>query len=284
MPPAQLPISVITDEISPVLDEAIAFAVEEGLTAVDLRGVDGVNFMTLSPEAMRDAARRIRAAGLRVGCLASPLLKWPGPGQPFVLTGDQFGFDPRVRGIEDAYDTAFRAAEVLEAPHVRIFSYLIYAGYALPDLRPMLDHLLAMAEREGRTLVVENEHVCNVATVADLAGILADYRHPRLRGVLDVANAYAFGTPPSAADIARVAPFVDIVHLKDYDPARRRFVALGAGVIPFADLLDPIYRSPSGPRPPLVVETHVPENRMAATRASLAAARVLATRLAGSIA
>lgn len=278
----RIEISVITDEISPSLDDAIRFAAEEGLTSVDLRVVDGVNFMALSPAAMKDCAQRLRHAGLTVRCLATPLLKWPGPDQPWIMTGDQFGFDPKAQTFEAAVATALRAAETFAATHLRIFSYLLYATYRLADLRPALEVLLRHAERAGLTLVLENEHVCNVATVAELADTLTTFDHPRLRGVLDIANAYAFGAPPSAADIARAAPFVDIVHLKDYDPDAKRFVTLGTGVVPFNDLLRPIYGDARRPAPPLVVETHVPEDRIRATRASLSAARSLAIHLAQS--
>jgi sugar phosphate isomerase/epimerase len=273
-------VSVITDEISPVLDDAIRVVTEEGLCSVDLRVVDGVNFMALSPAAMKDCAQRLRHAGLTVRCLATPLLKWPAPGQPWVMIGDQFGFDPTAQTFEEAIDTALRAADTFRATRLRIFSYLLSPAYTLGDLRPAFDTLLHAAERAGLTLVLENEHVCNVATIPQLAETLAAFQHPRLRGILDIANAYAFGAPPTSQDVARAAPYIDSVHLKDFDFERRRFVTLGAGCIPFADLLRPIYDSGTQ-SPPLIVETHVPEDRMGATRASLRSARDLAARLAG---
>jgi sugar phosphate isomerase/epimerase len=195
------------------------------------------------------------------------------------MTGDQFGFDPKAQTFEEAIDTALRAAETFRATRLRIFSYLLSPAYTLDDLRPALDTLLRAAERAGLTLVLENEHVCNVATIPQLTETLAAYEHPRLRGILDIANAYAFGAPPTADEIVRAAPYVDSIHLKDFDPTRRRFATLGTGCIPFADLLRPIYDNGSQ-SPPLIVETHVPEDRIGATRASILAARNLAAGLA----
>lgn len=272
-------VSVITDEISPVLDEALAFVAEEGLTSIDLRMVDRVNFMGLSPEAMRDAARRIRAAGLTVDCLATPLLKWPGPGQPFELTGDQFGFDPRERGIDEAYATAFRAAEVFGARRLRIFSYMTYPTFALVDLRAPIDRLLALAERHDREIVIENEPVCNVATIADLAACLAAYDHPRLGAVLDLGNAYCSRAAPTEAELRAVAPRVSIVHIKDFAAATGRYVPLGEGDVPFDRHLHAVLATPGAGNPPLVVETHARDDKANVTRASLAATRALARRL-----
>jgi len=66
---------------------------------------------------------------------------------------------------------------------------------------------------------------------------MTTYRHPRLRALPDIANAYRQSRPPSAADLARLLPFTDILHIKDYANATRRFVAVGEGDIPIATLL-----------------------------------------------
>ncbi len=63
------------------------------------------------------------------------------------------------------------------------------------------------------------------------------YRHPRLRALPDIANAYRRSMPPSAADLAQLLPFSDILHFKDYSNTARRFVAIGEGDIPFTTLL-----------------------------------------------
>ena len=90
-------LSVITDEIAPALSDVLAFAASEGLTALEVRQIDGANFLALEPAVLRAAAARIADAGLIVTALTTPLLKWPAPGQPFAMTGDQFGFDRHVR-------------------------------------------------------------------------------------------------------------------------------------------------------------------------------------------
>ena len=61
---SDLTICLITDEVSPSLDEGLAFAREEGIGTVDLRVIDGRNVLALSRDELADAARRVRAAGL----------------------------------------------------------------------------------------------------------------------------------------------------------------------------------------------------------------------------
>ena len=85
--------SVITDEIAPDPSAGIAFALEEGLDQVDVRSVSGINFLSLEPAHQQRVARQIRDAGLHVGCLATPLLKWPAPGQSAADAGDQVRTD-----------------------------------------------------------------------------------------------------------------------------------------------------------------------------------------------
>jgi len=73
---SDLTICLITDEVSPSLDEGVAFAREEGIGTVDLRVIDGRNVLALSRGELADAAQRVRAAGLSVSCICTPLLKW----------------------------------------------------------------------------------------------------------------------------------------------------------------------------------------------------------------
>jgi sugar phosphate isomerase/epimerase len=269
---SDLTLCLITDEVSPSLDEGLAFAREEGIGTVDLRVVDGRNVLALSRAELAGAAQRVRAAGISVSCICTPLLKWSAPGKASQDKGDQFGFDLGERAPAEVYAKAFEAAEVLGARDLRIFSYLAYDGYRVDDLREPIDELLALAEKFDMKLHVENEGVCNIGDFAELEALVAAYRHPRLRALPDVANAYRLGRPPSAADLARLLPFADILHFKDYAGAARRFVALGEGDIPFATLLGATLPPHTAPLM-LSIETHAPSEPAATTRRSVHALR-----------
>lgn len=269
---SDLTICLITDEVSPSLDEGLAFAREEGIGAIDLRVIDGRNVLTLSRDELADAARRVRAAGLSVSCICTPLLKWSPPGRTARSEGDQFGFALGDRPPRDVYAQAFAAAEILGARNLRVFSYLAYDGYSLADLREPIDDLLALAEQFDMKLHVENEGVCNIAGFAELEALVATYRHPRLRALPDIANACLMRAPPSAADLVRLLPFTDILHVKDYAHAARRFVAVGDGDFPIAPLLAATLPACEAPLT-LTIETHAASEPVVTTRRSVSALR-----------
>ena len=263
-----LTICLITDEVSPSLDEGLAFAREEGIGTIDLRVIDGRNVLALSRDELADAARRVRAAGLSVSCICTPLLKWSPPGKTARTEGDQFDFELGDRTPRDVYAQAFAAAEILGSRNLRVFSYLAYDAYCVDDLREPIDDLLALAEKFDMKVHVENEGVCNIAGFAELEALMTAYRHPRLRALPDIANAYRKSMPPSAADLARLLPFTDILHIKDYANAARRFVAVGEGDIPIKTLLAAALPTHEAPLT-LTIETHASSEPVATTRRSV---------------
>ena len=275
---SDLTLCLITDEVSPSLDEGLAFARAEGIGTIDLRVIDGRNVLALSRRELADAGQRVRAAGLSVSCICTPLLKWSPPGKVSQTKGDQFGFELGDRAPGVVYAQAFEAAAVLGARHLRIFSYLTYDGYGVEDLRGPIDDLLALAEKFDMKLHVENEGVCNIAGFAELEALMTAYRHPRLRALPDIANAYRSGEPPSAAALARLLPFTDILHFKDYANAARRYVALGEGDIPFAALLAETLPAHEAPLT-LTIETHAPSEPVQTTRRSVHGLRRLVDSL-----
>lgn len=268
-------LSLITDEVSPVLADGLRMAAEEGLAIVDVRSIGGVNFMSLDEAAQRAAAKEIRDAGLAVGTLATPLLKWPAPGHAAADMGDQFGFDTKGRTTDQLYEDAFRCAEILGARNLRVFSLLKHDGFTLAELDDDYAKLIRLAERNDATLHIENEHVCNLHTVADLVAAMHRWRHPRLQALLDIPNAWR-RERPSEGDIEALTPFVSQIHFKDWSEAKGRMVALGEGDIPFRLLLEPIYAAGRERDITFVVETHVPSEPAAATRRSVRALRSLA--------
>jgi sugar phosphate isomerase/epimerase len=274
-------ISVITDEVSPRLEEGIAFALEEGLPVVDVRSAGGVNFLSLDQAAQKAAARQIRDAGLKVGCFATPLLKWSPPGKTARTKGDQFGFDAQGRSNQELYRDAFEAAAIFGTRNVRVFTFLTYDGFEPRDLEQELSQLLRLAERYDAVVHVENEPVCNIDSVSSLVELVRAWAHPRLRALLDIGNAWGAGKPPTEADLLAVMPYVSLMHFKDYSVKARRTVPMGEGDVPYAALLRTCLKATNDRALTLTVETHVPSDPVRATRASLAGLRAcLATALA----
>jgi sugar phosphate isomerase/epimerase len=269
-------IAFVNDELKAPLAATIAFAEENGVTALEMRSIDGRNFLALSPDEQKDAARRITDAGLKVVGLASPLLKWAAPGRAAGRLGDQFGFEIGTRSLGEIARLAADAAHRLGTRNVRIFSFLTYEWFKLTDLEGTLDELLALAERDDLVLHVENEPVCNIRDETDLMALMQARRHPRLRALLDIGNIYATGVKPDADRMAALMPFVDHMHFKDFSiGAGRRHVAVGEGDVPYGAFIDACLAAAPGRALTLSVETHVRDDPVGATQRSLVRLREL---------
>ena len=103
----------------------------------------------------------------------------------------------------------------------------------------VIDRLVDIAGGQEAIVEIENEPICNVGSIAELVSLFGDLSEPIVAGLerpnvnplIDIANSYAMGAPPSDADIAALAPMVDAIHLKDINLASKRFVPFGEGDI-----------------------------------------------------
>src|SRR5215471_2415730 len=170
----RLQLSVIGDEIGPSLDEMISFAHEHGLTRLDMRTVGGRNLLAMKTEEVIQISRTLENAGITVPAFVSPMFKWQAPRVRTTSgrTKVDFAFEPSQCPVEDWVAQAMQIAVILGAPHMRIFSYLRYGGFHPVDLFAVandLNKLLGLAGHYDITLQLENEPVCNVGNIAELA-------------------------------------------------------------------------------------------------------------------
>ena len=275
--PGRHTIAFVNDELKAPLATTIAFARENGIRAIEMRSIEGRNFLDLLPAEQKEVADHLADAGLTVVGLASPLLKWAASGQAAGSKGDQFGFDIGTRSLGDIARLAAEAAHTLGTRNVRIFSYLTHEGFRIRDLAPAIEELVRVAEREDLVLHVENEPVCNLRDERDLLALMKAFPHPRLRALLDIGNIYGAGVQPKADRLAALMPFVDHMHFKDAAFAGgRRTVALGEGEIPYTAFMPACFAAAEGRDLTLSVETHVHSDPVGATQRSLVALKALA--------
>jgi sugar phosphate isomerase/epimerase len=296
----RLQLSVIGDEIGPSLDEMISFAHEHGLKRLDMRTVGGRNLLGMKTEEVIHISRTLENAGISVPAFVSPAFKWQAPGKATAGGKVDFAFDPGQCPVEDWVAHAMQIAVILGAPHMRIFSYLRYAGFRPSDIGSLtedLTKLLGLAGHYDITLQLENEPVCNVGNIAELAAFFdADLRARRdvvrdeedfeerdalppqryLRPLVDIANAWSTGEQPSDADIALLAPITTAIHLKDRDLSAKRTVPLGDGDVPWAAELRRLLGGVEAKEVLASIETHCPQDGRNATARSLAGLRRIA--------
>jgi sugar phosphate isomerase/epimerase len=266
--------------------------------------VGGRNLLSMKTEEVIHISRTLEKAGITVPAFVSPAFKWKAPGRSANGGGKvDFAFDPKDCPAEDWVAHAMQIAVILGAPHMRIFSYLRYGGFRPADLGRLTDQLaklLGLAHHYDVTLQLENEPVCNVGNIAELAAFfVADEKaameapageeeefeqdtQPKLRylrPLVDIANAWSTGERPSDADIACLAPFTTAIHLKDRDLAANRTVPLGDGDVPWPAELKRLLSGVEVKEVLASIETHCPHDGRNATARSLAGLRRIADEI-----
>jgi L-ribulose-5-phosphate 3-epimerase len=217
----RIPIAAITDEFSPVLTEAIPPMKEIGMTAAELRVVNGKNIMDLSDEELKRVKEDLDRAGLEVVSIASPLLKCILPDSPPVdsrFQHDVFASKHTYEDQDRLAAHAFKLAGFFGAKIIRVFSYWrtvepsACTQAIIEDLRKLAD----LAKSENLTIGLENEHACNVGTAAESKVVLDAVDHPNLKLVWDPANALVAGEDPVPYGY-NLLPKARIVHVHAKD-------------------------------------------------------------------
>ena len=276
-----LALSVIGDEVGPSLAEMISFCKENDLSRLDMRTVDGRNLLGMTLAEVETIAATLRKEGIEVPCFVSPVLKWAAPGKEETTGKVDFAFDPTTCPISDPLAHAFDIATVLGAPHIRVFSYLRYPGFAATDIEAEIDRLTDLGARHDVFVEMENEPVCNIGSVAEQATFFRDLTEvpDYLRPLVDIGNSWSIGQPPTAEDIAFLAPRVDLIHIKDRDVTGKQGTPVGDGNVPWAMELKRLLEGVTGTRLIASLETHsTPDGRNDKAK-SVAALR----RIAGEI-
>src|SRR5215475_11234154 len=191
-----LKLGVINDEITQDLDHALAVARELGLQFVELRAMWDKNLMDLKEDEVQEARRLLTKYGMKVTDIASPFMKVDAPG--FTTTiGSRDTFNARFGYKEQpaVLDRAIELAKVFETDKIRVFSFWrvekpdALFDLIVSDLRKALDK----AKKNKLSLVLENEHECNIATAAESVKLLSAIQETNFGLNWDPGNAYAAG-------------------------------------------------------------------------------------------
>lgn len=217
----RIPIAAITDEISPSLEKAIPVMKEIGMTAAELRVINGRNILDMSDEEWKRARDALDAADLPVISIASPLLKCLLPNGPPLdsrFEHDVFASHHTFEDQARLTDRAIAAANYFGARVIRAFSFwrTIDPEACFDAILEALAKLTNQAEREGLTIGLENEHACNLATAEETMRVLHQLPHPNLGIVWDPVNALVSGEDPFPGGYERLAKERIVhVHAKD---------------------------------------------------------------------
>lgn len=245
-------IGVITDEISPHLEEALAWAQERNLDYVDLRDVEGENICELPEEKIAEIESVLARYGLPVKTICPQLFR-------AMLNAEEIRRTPRdVVSISDAATSDFaRHLQLLHralhlagrfnAPFIRTFAFWRQeeTEAAFPVLLRALRQAAAAARRAGRVLLLENEAVTFATSGGEAARLIEAVGDSGLAAIWDPGNAfYHPGEIPYPDGYLSLKPHIRVIHAKDANEAG--FTVLGEGAVDWAGQLAALQRDGYG--------------------------------------
>ena len=200
---AKFILSAFADEASPMLDEQIKALKEEGVSLIELRGVDGKNVSTLTMEEAVAVKAKLDAAGIRLSAL----------GSPYGKASLGVAFDEHLA----LFKHGLELCKALDCKRIRMFSFYPTEGVSPEDSREevlrRLEIMVSLAEEAGVTLVHENEkgiYGDDTARNADLLQHFGD----RMGFAFDPANFIQCGVKPiEAFDVLHNR--ITYMHIKD---------------------------------------------------------------------
>ncbi|UGS25462.1 sugar phosphate isomerase/epimerase [Microbacterium resistens] len=207
------------DEIDP--DPVVQAAVLQALGAnrIEVRSAWGTNIVDLDDAQLDRLAGVLRDRGMGVSAIASPIGK----------VDVALPVEHEVRRLE----RAIRAAEVLEAPFIRIFSFFRSAERTPEDVRDeVLVRMAALArtaEAARVTLVHENEKEIYGDTPDRVLDVIESVGSDRLRAAWDNANFVQVGVRPFTDGYALLRPHIAYLQVKDAIAATGEVVPAGEG-------------------------------------------------------
>ena len=198
---AQFILSAFADEAGSMLDEQIKALREEGITLIELRGVDGKNVSNLTLEEAAAVKAKLDAAGIRLSAL----------GSPYGKASLGVAFDEHLA----LFKHGLELCKVLECKRIRMFSF--YPAGPVEESRDevlrRLEIMLTLAEEAGVQLVHENEkgiYGDDAARNADLLNHFGD----RLGFAFDPANFIQCGVNTLEA-YEQLHERITYMHIKD---------------------------------------------------------------------
>ena len=144
---AKFVLSAFSDEYSKSFDCQLEGLKKHGIGYMEIRGVDGKNISALTEAEMYAVKAKLDASGIKVYSIGSPIGK--------IKTDEDF----EAHLVK--FKNCLKAAKILGASNMRIFSFYMAEGQTREEARPQvmaqLKAMLELAKEAGVTLCHENE-------------------------------------------------------------------------------------------------------------------------------
>ncbi len=241
-----LKLAAFADEISPDLDEQIRVCQVNGVTHIELRGVNNLNVLDFPNDLRHEIRSKLRDSGMGVAGIGSPV----GKARINDPWGEHF----------NRFKIAVELAGFFDAPLVRIFSY--YAPDPAEDVRKYRDEVVRRMRAKvdyvaatDVTLVHENEKDIYGDRGHHCLDLMRAVDSPKLRCAFDFANFAQLGERPRD-NWPLLKPFTAHFHIKDAKfGAKMNIVPPGEGDGDIGPILADAYKD--GYRGFLTMEPHL---------------------------
>lgn len=190
------------DEASPEIRGQIAAMHRNGISLLEIRGVDGENISKITAEKAKEVRSLLDAEGIKVWSMGSPIGKFHLERAPFSEH-------------LDAFKRVLEYADILGADKIRMFSFHPVPGLTEEQMyETSLEHLSKLCEitPDSITLCHENEKKIYGENAENCLRLLKAL--PKMRAVFDPANFVQCGVDTLKA-WEMLKPYVEYVHIKD---------------------------------------------------------------------
>ncbi len=214
-------------EIAEPLDEQIAGLRVLGVPRANLTKLrltaDGpaLSIDELSDEQLAELRRRLDGSGIGCYCVTSPVAK--------------YAVDTDEAKVERQLARSIEAANVLRSRWIRVFSFAPRDGSTGAEdrdaVKAAFERLVRRIETDGDGAValLENNYRMYTLDGESTRDILSDYEPEQAALAFDAHAYVASETRPFDEAWGKVAPWVRVLHLKDYVAATGTIVPIGQG-------------------------------------------------------
>lgn len=228
-------LSAFADEYSADFDLQLAMLAENGIRYIEPRHLFGKNISKLTAEEVKTAAAKLRASGIGVSSLGSPLGK--------------VSLDAPWEEHLDEAKRLMETACAFETARVRMFSFYLPEGATREDCRgevlDRLNTLLDLADSYGITLCHENEAKIYGESPESCLELLTAFGG-RLKQVFDMGNFVLGQYKPYPEAYTLLKDYISYFHIKD-SLYRGAIVPPGLGEASVAEILSDFSSTASAP-------------------------------------
>ena len=208
-------LSAFADEASPNMLGQVEAMKRNGISLLEIRGVDGENISNISNAKATEVRQLLDGNGISVWSMGSPVGKK-------LLSED---FEPQL----ESFKRLLENADILGATRIRLFSFYVDEGTERARAKEeVIKRLSAFAELAPKNVVLCHENERKIFG-EDIEGCLDIHKAlPSIKAVFDPANFVQAGVDTMEA-WKQLSPYVDYLHIKD-SLKDRTVVPAGMGI------------------------------------------------------